>query len=87
MRHGLATFLAFIVAGAVPLAAYLYPGTIESRFPIAAALTFLTLFGVGALRSLVTRAGWWKSGLEMLALGLVASAVAYGVGAYIAGLT
>lgn len=87
MRHGLATFLAFILAGAVPLAAYLYPGAIDSRFPIAAALTFLTLFGVGALRSLVTRAGWWKSGLEMLALGLVASAVAYGVGAYIAGLT
>ena len=47
-RHGTATFLAFVLAGAIPLAAYLYPGGTMDRFPIAAALTFLTLFVVGA---------------------------------------
>ena len=86
-RHGSATFVAFVLAGAIPLAAYLFPGMNADRFPIAAALTFVTLFVVGALRSLVTRAGWLKSGLEMLALGVVASALAYGVGAFVAGLT
>lgn len=87
VRHGTATFVAFVLAGAIPLVAYLFPGSIEDRFPAAAALTLVTLFGVGAMRSLVTRAGCVKSGLEMLVLGAVAAAVAYGVGACIAGLT
>jgi VIT1/CCC1 family predicted Fe2+/Mn2+ transporter len=65
VRHGTAAFFAFVIAGAIPLVAYLFPGTVEDRFPIAAALTLGTLFAVGALRSLVTRVGWIKSGMEM----------------------
>ena len=86
-RHGTATFVAFVLAGAIPLGAYLFPGTVANPFPITVVLTLTTLFVVGALRSLVTRAGWLKSGMEMLLLGLVASALAYAVGAYVAGLT
>jgi VIT1/CCC1 family predicted Fe2+/Mn2+ transporter len=86
-RHGMATFIAFVLAGAIPLAAYLFPGATSDRFSIAAVLTLVTLFVVGALRSLVTRVGWLKSGMEMLLLGLVASALAYSIGAYVAGLT
>ena len=86
-RHGTATFLAFVLAGVIPLVAYVFPGSIEDRFPVAAAFTLVTLFCVGAMRSLVTRAGWVKSGLEMLILGALAAAVAYGVGAFIAGIT
>jgi VIT1/CCC1 family predicted Fe2+/Mn2+ transporter len=86
VRHGAATFMAFVLAGVIPLIAYLFPGSTEERFPAAAALTLLTLFGVGAMRSLVTRAGWVKSGVEMLSLGAIAAAVAYGVGAWIAGI-
>ena len=86
-RHGTATFLAFVLAGAIPLAAYVIPGGPEDRFLLAAVLTLVTLFVVGSLRSLVTRAGWLKSGMEMFLLGLVAAALAYGVGAFVAGLT
>jgi VIT1/CCC1 family predicted Fe2+/Mn2+ transporter len=86
-RHGTATFVAFVLAGAIPLAAYMFPGTVASPFSITVVLTLLTLFVVGALRSLVTRAGWLKSGMEMLLLGVVASALAYVVGGYVAGLT
>lgn len=70
-RHGTATFVAFILAGAIPLGAYMFPGTIADPFPFT---VVLTLFLVGAFRSLVTRAGWLKSGMEMLLLGVVASA-------------
>jgi len=52
-RHGLATFLAFIVAGFVPLVPYLVPGAGDEFIP-AACLAFGALFGVGAARSLVT---------------------------------
>ena len=39
-----------------------------------------TLFAVGASRTLVTRLGWMRSGLEMLLVGTLAAAVAYGIG-------
>lgn len=83
-RHGFATFGAFLTAGAVPLVAYLIPGLEASRFAVATALTLLTLFAVGASRSFVTEHGWIRSGLEMLAVGAAAAAVAYAIGAVIA---
>ena len=68
-RHGSATTLGFLVAGTVPLVAYLLPLSAEWSFPTAVALTVTTLFAVGALRSLATKVGWLRSGAEMLAVG------------------
>jgi vacuolar iron transporter family protein len=78
-RHGLATMLAFIVAGAVPLLPYVMVAP-EQRFGVAVAATMAILFLVGALRSAVTLLPWFKAGLEMLLVGAAAAAVAYGVG-------
>ncbi|HEX6938274.1 MAG TPA: VIT1/CCC1 transporter family protein [Longimicrobiales bacterium] len=86
-RHGLATFVAFLVAGVIPLAAYVFPRWGLDPFHAAVVLTALALFGVGASRAFVTRHPWWLSGLEMLLVGGVAAAVAYGVGAFTAGIT
>jgi VIT1/CCC1 family predicted Fe2+/Mn2+ transporter len=44
-------------------------------------LTALCLLAVGASRTLVTKLGVLRSGAEMLAVGLIAAAVAYGIGA------
>lgn len=85
-RHSLATFGAFVVAGIVPLLSYVVPMD-ERRFAMAVVLTLAALFGVGAARALVTRLRWWRSGLEMLAVGSIAAAVAYGVGAFLERLT
>lgn len=82
-RHGLATFLAFSAAGAVPLLPYLWPGA-EARFLLSAGAALVTQFSVGALRSWVTPGRWWVSGLEMLLLGVLVAGVAYGTGAWIA---
>ncbi len=80
-RHGLATFLGFVVPGVVPLLAYLLPLPPDQRFPVAAALTLITLFFVGAGRAAASDLKWWIAGLEMLLVGLLAASVAYGVGA------
>ena len=85
-RHGTATFAAFVVAGSVPLLAYLLPAFGPGRFPVAAVLTLITLFVVGAARSLVTARGWLRNGVEMLLVGAAAATVAYGVGAGVAEL-
>ncbi|HEY0969371.1 MAG TPA: VIT1/CCC1 transporter family protein [Gemmatimonadales bacterium] len=86
LRHGAATFIAFVLAGAMPLVAYLLPIPHESRFPGSTFLALLTLFGVGAARTAVVRGRWWRNGIEMLLIGALAAAVAYAVGALLAGL-
>jgi VIT1/CCC1 family predicted Fe2+/Mn2+ transporter len=86
MKHGSATFAGFVVAGIVPLLVYLVPMGEASRYPAAIAVTLVTLFAVGAARTKVTKLGFFRSGFEMLLVGAVAAAVAYGVGALAASL-
>lgn len=84
-RHGAATFGSFVVAGVVPLAAYLLPVPTTIQFPVAVVLTLLTLFRAGASRSIVTERSWGRSGLEMLAVGATAAALAYALGSILSG--
>ncbi|MBI4564198.1 MAG: VIT1/CCC1 transporter family protein [Planctomycetes bacterium] len=86
LMHGIATFLSFVLIGTIPLLAYLIPGATTHPFLVSSGLTAGALFGVGALRSLVVRDPWMKCGLEMLGVGSVAAAVAYGVGRALAPL-
>jgi vacuolar iron transporter family protein len=86
-RHGTATVVGFVIAGMVPLVAYLVPLPDDMRFPVAIALTLSTLFAVGASRAFITHLGWARSGLEMLFVGALAAAVAYSIGALASTLT
>jgi VIT1/CCC1 family predicted Fe2+/Mn2+ transporter len=79
LRHALATFIAFFVAGTVPLVSYVFPLR-EAAFGAAVLLTMTTLFAVGAARTLVIDVPWYRGGLEMLLVGSLASGVAYAVG-------
>ena len=47
-------------------------------------MTGVVFFGIGAAKSLWSEAPWWRSGLETLAIGGAAAAVAYGVGSIFA---
>lgn len=85
-RHGLATLLAFVAAGAVPLAPFAI-GLTQHGLTWSVVLTFLMLFTVGALRGLVTIDRWWVAGLEMLLLGVVVAVAAYASGLIVASLT
>ena len=86
LRHAGATFLAFVVAGAVPLVPYMMPILPINRFASSIALTFLAMFTVGASRALIANVRWWKAGCEMLGLGAVVAALAYGSGAIVAAM-
>lgn len=85
-RHGLATFLAFVVAGAVPLLPYVLPAVEVNRFLLSTVLALLTLFAVGAMRATISNVRWWRAGLEMFVLGAIVAGVAYGAGAAVAGV-
>jgi vacuolar iron transporter family protein len=80
LEGAIATFLAFVIAGSIPLLAYVVPLAVAWRFPVAVTLTATALFLCGAMRTVVTQRSWAFSGLEMLVIGSVAAAVAYLVG-------
>ncbi len=85
-KHGLATFVAFILAGFIPLLSYLLPIGQSSAFQISLILTALTLFAVGSLRTRITIVSWWRGGLEVLIVGSAAAGAAYFIGYFIEGL-
>ena len=86
IRHGMATFMAFMTAGAVPLLPYVFSGIAANRFAWSAAVSLAVLFGVGAARARVGSGSWWTNGLEMLGLGVLVGAAAYFAGALVSGL-
>jgi vacuolar iron transporter family protein len=86
VRHGVATWVAFVIAGVFPLLPYTWPALIIPRFELSLVLTLMTLFAVGAARSLVTIDRWWRAGLEMLLLGVIVAAAGYASGAAVAAL-
>jgi len=84
-RHSAVTFVAFVVAGAVPLLPYALPLTTRP-FRLSVALTLGMLFVVGASRAFVAPVRWWHGGLEMLGLGTAAAVAAYLSGVFVARL-
>ena len=78
IRAALATFGAFLAAGMVPLLPFLFG--LPDAFALATALTLVTFFGIGALKARWSLTPWWQSGVETLAIGGIAAAVAYAVG-------
>ena len=77
IEHGTATFIAFLVAGLIPLLAFVLPVAPESAFTVAVVLTGIALFTVGASRSLLIPRAWWRTGLEMFIIGMLAALAAY----------
>lgn len=80
VRSSIVTFFSFVIAGSIPLLPYVFLGA-RASFWGAAASTGAALFVIGMLRGYFSKTSWILLGLEMLALGGFAAAVAYGVGA------
>src|SRR6185436_14702783 len=76
-RHGIATFVAFVVAGSIPILPYAAGVQAPVRAWSSRALTLVSLFGRGAARGVVTNRAWWRTGTEILLLGGLAGAAAY----------
>jgi VIT1/CCC1 family predicted Fe2+/Mn2+ transporter len=85
-----ATLAAFVLAGSLPLAVFVaglfIPIDSRTAFLTSLVLTGVALFSLGAAKVYVTQRNPIRSGLEMLAVGGLAAAVAYGVGAFLKGI-
>jgi VIT1/CCC1 family predicted Fe2+/Mn2+ transporter len=85
-KHGAATLLAFVGAGAVPLLPFLFSGEFATHLLWSTVLTLFALFAVGAARATLTGERWWRAGAETLSLGALVAMAAYGASALIADL-
>jgi len=86
-QHGAATFIGFLIAGFVPLIAYLIPGITVDRFELTVIMALTTLFAVGASRAFFSNRGFFRAGAEMLLIGALAAGLAYLVGVVVSRLT
>jgi len=80
-RHSLATFVAFVIAGTLPIVPYIFGIAAHRQFLVSIIATACALFIAGAAQSLLTtKKWWWKTGLQMLVVGGVAAGISYGLG-------
>ncbi|MDD5624080.1 MAG: VIT1/CCC1 transporter family protein, partial [Candidatus Peribacteraceae bacterium] len=82
-RRAFITFFSFALFGAIPLLPYFFGVSAPRQFPAALAMTFIALLLVGLTRSFITGERWFKGPLEIVGVGLLCAAVAYGVGAFL----
>ncbi|MDW3223849.1 MAG: VIT1/CCC1 transporter family protein [Paracoccaceae bacterium] len=77
-RAAVATFVAFLVAGSIPLIPFVLG--LDDAFISSVLVTLLTFFLIGSGKSRWSLSSWWRSGSETLLIGGVAALLAYAVG-------
>jgi VIT1/CCC1 family predicted Fe2+/Mn2+ transporter len=83
-RAAMVTFLAFVLLGALPLIPFILGMVTDNGFRepylLSAILTALSFFTVGAVKARLVAHRWYRGGLETLAMGSAAAALAYFTG-------
>ena len=89
-RSALSTFVAFVLVGFLPLAAFvaqlISPALITNPYPLSVVMTAVAFFAVGAIKSRFVGHSWHWSGLETLLAGSAAAGLAYVVGLLLRGV-
>jgi len=84
MKAALATLVAFVVVGFIPLAAFIYdfvaPAGLSHPYLISTILTGVAFFLVGTTKSWFVDESWVRAGTETLLIGSGAAGLAYVVG-------
>ncbi|MEE4189597.1 MAG: VIT1/CCC1 transporter family protein [Roseobacter sp.] len=80
LKSAATTFLAFLIAGIVPLLPFLL--SLQNAFLISCIMTLSTFFAIGALKSFWSLRAWWRSAIETLTIGGAAAAIAFFVGTF-----
>lgn len=85
LKIGLLIGASSFVGAFLPIVPYFF---LELRwaFTASVALAASALFATGAGKTLLTRKAWWRSGLEMMGIGLLVSVAGYGIGHFLGAL-
>lgn len=77
----LATFSAFVLCGLIPLIPFIF--SVPHPLTVSVVMTLGVFFAVGSARSRWLILSWWRAGLETLAIGTFAAALAWAAGVLI----
>ncbi|MHA1982896.1 MAG: VIT1/CCC1 transporter family protein [Candidatus Hodarchaeales archaeon] len=81
LKAGILTGISFALGALVPILPFAFVAVSSVDALITSIVgTVVTLFGVGAMRTIFSRKNWVRSGLEMMAIGTSAAAVTYLIG-------
>lgn len=90
IRAATTTMVAFVLVGLIPLLPFIVDffsiDSIANAYLCSTVFTGIAFFLVGAGKSWFIDESWIRAGLETLAVGGVAAALAYGIGALLGGL-
>ena len=76
---GAIIFVAFLIGGVIPILPYIFLNG-KTALITAVSLSFISIFLLGSMKSRFTQKNWLISGVEMLVIGMLATAVAYFIG-------
>jgi VIT1/CCC1 family predicted Fe2+/Mn2+ transporter/rubrerythrin len=80
VKAGVLCGVSFGLAALVPIFPFVFPiGNWEALIASIVG-TLITLFGVGAMKTIFSRKSWFRSGLEMMVIGASAAAITYMIG-------
>jgi len=79
VKAAILTGLSFAIASVVPILPFAFM-EVTPAVITAAIASIASLFGVGASKATFTRRSWIRSGLEMMAIGTLASVATYAIG-------
>jgi VIT1/CCC1 family predicted Fe2+/Mn2+ transporter/rubrerythrin len=80
VKAGVLCGVSFGLAALVPILPFAFPIDIWEALTVSVIGTVVTLFGVGAMKTIFSRRSWIRSGLEMMGIGASAAAITYIIG-------
>ncbi len=71
-----------VVGSLIPLASFFFM-PVKQAMVFSVIFSALVLFAAGSVKAKLTVGSWWKNGLEMTAIGMLAAITGYAVGAFL----
>jgi len=81
-RASVVMFFTFLVLAMIPLFPYII-FSVGNAIIVSIVLSVIALFVVGATKTRLTKKSWFRSGFEMMILGLVAAIITYYIGQFV----
>jgi VIT1/CCC1 family predicted Fe2+/Mn2+ transporter len=78
-REAFSAGMSTAIGGMIPIIPFFFTSGMTAII-ISLSVSTLAHFAIGVLKTIVTGRNWFKSGLEMTAVGIITAAIAYGVG-------
>ncbi len=78
-KLGLLMFITSLIGGAVPILPYLFFQP-SAAIVLTVAFTAMSLFAVGASKTIVTKGNWLKGGIEMMLIGMLIASIGFSFG-------